>query len=90
MLGVHGAGLTNAVFFRDKSFKLLEILPPLCATADYWKLAHAHGFQYDAFISRDKEIETPDYTTWKHDSTFNRRDIIIDEEEFRSFLRKHT
>ena len=89
MLGVHGAGLTNALFFRDSSFKLLEILPPLCATAVYWKLAQALGFQYDAFISRDTEIETPDYTDWKHDGKLNRRDIIVDENEFRVFLKKH-
>lgn len=86
MLGVHGAGLTNALFFKDKNFKLLEIFPPLCASGDYWKLAQAFDFGYDAYIALDKEHDKPDYSTWEHDPRLNRRDILIHEKEFRAFL----
>ena len=89
MLGVHGAGLSNAMFFENTSFKLLEILPPLCAHSDYWKLSNAFGIGYDAFIAKDLERETPDYPTWVHDGTLNRRDIIVDERSFSAFLELH-
>lgn len=90
MLGVHGAGLSNAMFFDRPSFNLLEILPPLCAHADYWKLSNAFGFEYDAYIAKDLERETPDYPTWVHDGTLNRRDILIEENSFCKFLDLHT
>ena len=90
MLGIHGAGLTNAMFFDKPSFKLLEILPPLCAHADYWKMSNAFGIDYDAFIAKDLHRETPDYSTWVHDRSLNRRDILIDEGSFTEFLELHT
>jgi len=86
MLGVHGAGLANALFFNNDSFQLLEIFPPLCASSDYWKLASAFEFQYDAYIALDTELSRPDYANWNHDPTLNRRDILIEEDEFRLFL----
>ena len=63
-MGVHGAGLSNAWFCRSGQARLLEILPPLCATSDYWKLAMAKGLRYDAFVADDPELERPDYATW--------------------------
>lgn len=86
LLGVHGAGLSNAMFYSNDNFKLLEILPPMCATNDYWKLASAFGIGYDAYIANDKEYSRPDYSVWEHDATYNRRDILLDENEFRKFL----
>lgn len=88
VLGVHGAGLTNMVFNRKPNSQLLEILPPLCATGDYWKLASAYGFHYDAFIARDPEHSRPDYGTWEHNpARFNRQNVVIDCDEFSEFLK---
>jgi len=87
VLGVHGAGLTNMVFNENKDAKLLEILPPLCATCDYWKLAAAYGFGYDAFIADDPEHARPNYDTWRHDpKKYNRQDVFIDIARFGAFL----
>lgn len=87
MLGIHGAGLSNAMFFGDPNFKLLEIFPPLCASSDYWKLSNAFGIDYDAFIADDLERERPDYSNWPHDPSLNRRDIHVNIDTFRQFLR---
>lgn len=87
VLGVHGAGLSNALFHRNGHFKLLEILPPLCASCDYWKLASAFGFGYDAYIAHDLEFARPEYETWKHDPRLNRRDIHVDEDELTAFIK---
>ena len=89
LMGVHGAGLSNGLFFNDVNFKLLEIFPPLCATAVYWKLASAFGFNYDGFIADDLEFPTPDYETWKHNSALSIRNISIDYERFDQFLNHH-
>lgn len=87
VLGVHGAGLTNMVFSERCDAKMLEVLPPLCATSDYWKLAAAYGFGYDAFIAEDLDYPKPDYNTWQHNpKKFNRQDVFIDIARFEAFL----
>ena len=87
VIGVHGAGLTNMVFSEPGKATMLEVLPPLCATSDYWKLAAAYGFSYDAFIADDLDHPRPDYSTWEHDpKTFNRQDVFINIERFEKFL----
>lgn len=89
MMGVHGAGLSNALFLKDSECLLLELLPPLCASCDYWKLASAFGFKYDGYIAKDLELPTPDYGKWVHNSKLNRRDILVNEVDFRNFLTHH-
>jgi len=53
-------------------------------------LSNAFGNEYDAFIAKDLEQETPDYSTWVHDGTLNRRDVLIDKKSFSNFLDLHT
>jgi len=90
LLGVHGAGMSNAMFCDSADFKLLEIFPPMCATSDYWKLASAFNVHYDAYIAYDLEMPRPDYSTWQHNVKYNRRNILIDQEEFDRFLALNT
>jgi hypothetical protein len=77
VVGVHGAGLTNAVFSRP-GLKLLEILPPLVATPAYWLLCHGAGHHYIAMVADDPELARPDYTDWGHHPEYNLRDIVVD------------
>ncbi len=89
-MGVHGAGLTNALFM-DRGSRLLEILPPLCATNAYWKMAHALNFKYDAFIAEDPDYSRPNYQNWEHNPRlYNRRDIVIDPLKFTDFIEKNS
>ena len=77
VIGVHGAGLTN-IAFCNPGTKIIEILPPLCATPAFWKLANAMDLEYDTVLGIDPDISVPDYKIWKHDpAQFNRRDLVI-------------
>ncbi len=87
VVAVHGAGLTNILFCRPDT-KIIEILPPLCATPAFFKIAIANDLQYRYFIAKDEEISDPvDYATWEHSpAKYNRRNVIIDVEEFGNLL----
>lgn len=78
VIGVHGAGLAN-IAFCNPGTKILEILPPLSATAAYYKIACGFDLNYQCLLAEDLEIVTPDYKTWKHDpKKYNRRNVFID------------
>jgi capsular polysaccharide biosynthesis protein len=86
IVGVHGAGLTN-ILFAPADAKVLEILPPMVATAAYWMLANGIGQIYGALIADDPELPRPDYKNWKHDAAYNSRDLIVDPARLRACLR---
>jgi hypothetical protein len=77
VVGVHGAGLANAVFSKP-GLQMLEILPPLVATAAYWVLCHGMQHHYYAIVADDPEMPRPDYSAWGHHPEFNGRNIVID------------
>lgn len=77
VIGVHGAGLTNIAFCSEGT-KVIELMPPLCGTNAFWKLATALKLDYKCIIVDDEELERPDYKTWKHQpALYNRRNVII-------------
>ena len=85
VVGLHGAGLTN-LLFAHPSTRVLEILPPLCASITYWALASGIGQPYAALIARDPEQPEPDYAAWPHQPELNMRDVIVDPERLRAAL----
>ncbi|MDQ7084460.1 MAG: WcbI family polysaccharide biosynthesis putative acetyltransferase [Sulfurovum sp.] len=77
VVGVHGAGLTN-IAFCSRGTKIIEILPSLCATAAFWKLAKVMNLEYDTVLSSDPDFTVLNYITWKHEpAKYNRRDVYI-------------
>lgn len=77
VMSVHGAGLTNTMF-APNSVKLIELMPPLCASPSFWKMACGLGLDYYSIICEDNEYPKPNYLNWKHDvGKFNRRDVIV-------------
>ncbi|HSI50743.1 MAG TPA: glycosyltransferase family 61 protein [Ideonella sp.] len=89
MLGLHGAGLTNGAFMPRGS-RLLELLPPLCATAAYWTMGLGLGYRYDAMICEAVDGQgVPDYSTWVHDVKFNRDDVKVPPQALDAFLTRN-
>jgi tetratricopeptide (TPR) repeat protein len=79
IIGTHGAGLTNQLF-SPSGTRVLELLPPLVATGDYWILSSRLGHAYSCLIAEDPEYPRPDYGTWDHRPEYGRRDIIVPAE----------
>lgn len=88
VLGVHGAGLTNIMFCKEGT-DVVEILPPLCATPAFFKIAVANKLNYRFLVARDKELPTPlNYSEWVHEpAKYNRRDIECDIEKLESIVK---
>ncbi len=83
VIAVHGAGLTNIAFCKPKT-KIIEILPPLCATNAFWKLAKAMDLDYDTILATDPDYPTPDYSNWIHNpKKYNRQDVLVSLEELK-------
>jgi len=76
IVGVHGAGLTNALF-SPRGTRVLEVLPPLVATGAYWTLCSQLGHRYACLIANDPEYPRPDYRTWLHQPEYNSRNITL-------------
>jgi capsular polysaccharide biosynthesis protein len=76
LIGVHGAGLTNLAY-QPKGARVVELLPPLCATRAYWIMAGGLGQRYDAITCHDPERGAVDSTKLKHDVSLNRRDVVV-------------
>ncbi len=74
--GVHGAGLANIVFARQP-ITLVEILPPLAATAAYWLTAQALGHRYLPVIGQDPSIRIDDYERWGHHPEYAGRNFFV-------------
>ena len=86
IVGVHGAGMVN-IAFCQKGTKILEIMPPLCATSAYWKLANAMDLKYDCVLADDPSFPKPDYTKWQHEpAKYNRRDVVLNIEKIKTSL----
>jgi hypothetical protein len=85
VVGVHGAGLTN-ILFAPRDCAVLEILPPLVATHDYWLLASALGQRYWALVAEDNEFPRPDYRTWTHNHVHGLRDIVLSVDRLEAAL----
>src|SRR5690606_5188706 len=49
LIGIHGAGLTNMIFCKQK-LKVLEIFPPNNIPPHYYWLATNWGFEYNAIM----------------------------------------
>jgi hypothetical protein len=87
VVGVHGAGLTNISFCKAGT-KVIEILPPLCATSSFWIPAVSSDLTYNSFIAEDEEGLVADYKNWKHEPKLhNRRNVIVDCKKFDKLLR---
>ena len=78
--GIHGAGLVNIVFARQP-VTLVEILPPLAATAAYWLTAHALGHRYLSVVGRDPSINVGDYRRWGHHPEYAGRNFFVSPRE---------
>lgn len=89
VIGVHGAGLTNASFCKPGT-KVIEILPPLCATKSFWIPLSLRKIDYDAHIAIDeKKQSVSDYQNWRHEpKKYNRNNIYVNCQEFEKLLRE--
>jgi len=85
LIGAHGAGLTNLAFMPSGS-KIIELLPPLCATQAYWTTAHFLGHAYEAITCLDPEQGVVDQSKVQHDPRNNRRDIIVPLDRLKTLL----
>lgn len=86
VIGTHGAGLSN-IAFCEEGTKVIEILPPLCATQAFWKTAMHFKLDYNTVLAKDLEIEVSDYSHWKHEpAKYNGRDIIVPLEDLKRVL----
>jgi|GEM_PF-2800029 len=86
VLGIYGAGLTH-LMFCEKGTKIIEILPPKCATPTYWVASRTFDLDYNSFIAYDEGVI--DYKEWAHQPALhNRDDLTINCDAFREFLKK--
>lgn len=46
LIAIHGAGLTNMLFRRDGSMRILEIFPPYAMPFCFYELAEMYDFEY--------------------------------------------
>ena len=76
LIGVHGAGLTNMLFMPPGGM-VLELLPPLCATASYWGIASALGITYRHLVCHDPELGVVDARDRPHSPQHNRRRVEL-------------
>lgn len=78
VIGVHGAGLTNIAFCNEGT-KILELMPPLCGTNAFWKLAQSLNLNYECMIVQDEgRMSVEDYSTWTHNpAAYNRNNVIV-------------
>ncbi len=60
VIGIHGAGLTNMIYRRNGSLKLLEIFPPAETSLHYYILSNLYNFNYDYLIGTESQ-ETSRY-----------------------------
>ena len=82
VVAVHGAALTNILFMPTAS-KVVEILPPLCATHAYYVAASRLGLSYRAVVAEDEEeLTIKEIVDWKHEpAKYNRRNIRVPIDE---------
>ena len=76
LIGVHGAGLTNMLFMPPGG-TVLELLPPMCATASYWGIASALGITYRHLVCHDPELGAVDARDRPHSPQHNRRRVEL-------------
>ncbi len=76
LAGVHGAGLTGLAF-QPVGSSVVELLPPLCATAAYWIMCHQMGRTYRPLACLDPDYGAADPSTITHDVAHNRRDVVV-------------
>ena len=65
LIGVHGAGLTN-MLYMPAGGAILELLPPLYATASYWGIASTLGIAYHHLVCHDPELGAVDACNRPH------------------------
>ena len=65
LIGVHGAGLTNMIYMPAGG-AILELLPPLYATASYWGIASTLGIEYHHLVCHDPELGAVDARNRPH------------------------
>lgn len=58
VIGIHGAALTNIVYRRNGSLKLLEIFLPEEAPLFYYLLAKTYDFEYDYILGTASQNKT--------------------------------
>lgn len=85
LIGVHGAGLTNLAY-QPRGARVIELLPPLCATRAYWIMGEALGQNYDAITCHDPELGAVAAARQKHDGSQNRRDVVVPIDELEARL----
>jgi len=79
VIGVHGAGLANAVFAPPGTV-VIEIFHPLYATPGYAAIAEASAWKYVAIIGKDGHSVDPEFNDPKvgtHGSKHMARDILL-------------
>jgi hypothetical protein len=85
LVGVHGAGLANLAYQPPQS-KVVEILPPLCATKAYWIMAQAMSFEYAYLVAHDPEFGEVDAALVTHNTKYNNRDVVVPPAAFDALL----
>jgi capsular polysaccharide biosynthesis protein len=89
VVGVHGAGMTNAVFCSPGT-AVLEIFHPLYSTYGYAALALETGWRYAAMTARDWESDAAELNEPTLGdppaARFGGRDIRVDIGLLRSWL----
>ncbi len=90
--GIHGAGLTNLIFM-PKGSTVLELLPPLSATAAYAKSALALGYQYLLHICDDAgtgQVANSSDHIFTYVSGLNARTVSVQLDKLESILKTAT
>ena len=77
VVGVHGAGLTHAMFLPAGGV-VVEILPPMVASGSYAHLCELLPVEYRYQIAADAELGHIDPRTITRDMGQNRRDVVVD------------
>lgn len=86
--GVHGAGLTG-IAFAHQPLRVVEIVPPLCATPAYQIVASRFNHEYSPVLADDPNGLVPDLETWQHNpGEYNRRDVVVNIEAVLASIRK--
>lgn len=50
LVGIHGAGMTNMIYRRNRDMSIIEIFPPDNIPPHYYWLSRVFGYQYEAVV----------------------------------------
>ncbi len=79
LIGIHGAGMTNIIFRRNNSMKVLELHPASLRNKDHEKIGKEFGYSWDTLAGKpvSKDIKKTDFHV-PIDDLSRKVDLLLD------------